>query len=131
MNKSLADMVFTDPPYGVNYQSNMRTKSEKFEIIKNDDVELDIVPIIKTFSNGWIFIWTTWKVLDKWLNNTKELGFPSNMVIWFKGGGGIGDLKKTFSNINKKIESIVKMTHIVCQNKILPCQPERMSYTKS
>lgn len=97
MNKSLADMVFTDPPYGVNYQSNMRTKSEKFEIIKNDDVELDIVPIIKTFSNGWIFIWTTWKVLDKWLNNTKELGFPSNMVIWFKGGGGIGDLKKTFS----------------------------------
>jgi DNA modification methylase len=97
MNKSLADMVFTDPPYGVNYQSNMRTKSEKFEIIKNDDVELDIVPIIKTFSKGWIFIWTTWKVLDKWLNNTKELGFPSNMVIWFKGGGGIGDLKKTFS----------------------------------
>ena len=97
MNKSLADMVFTDPPYGVNYQSNMRTKSEKFDVIKNDDVELDIVPIIKTFSNGWVFIWTTWKVLDKWLNNTKELGFPSNMVIWFKGGGGIGDLKKTFS----------------------------------
>lgn len=97
MNKSLADMVFTDPPYGVNYQSNMRTKSEKFEVIKNDDVELDIVPIIKTFSKGWVFIWTTWKVLDKWLNNTKELGFPSNMVIWFKGGGGIGDLKKTFS----------------------------------
>lgn len=97
MNKSLADMVFTDPPYGVNYQSNMRTKSEKFDVIKNDDVELDIVPIIKTFSKGWVFIWTTWKVLDKWLNNTKELGFPSNMVIWFKGGGGIGDLKKTFS----------------------------------
>ena len=97
MNNNKADMVFTDPPYGVNYQSNMRTKSEKFDIIKNDDVELDIVPIIKTFSNGWIFIWTTWKVIDKWLNNTKELGFPSNMVIWFKGGGGIGDLKKTFS----------------------------------
>jgi DNA modification methylase len=97
MINNKADMVFTDPPYGVNYQSNMRTKSEKFDIIKNDDVELDIVPIIKTFSNGWIFIWTTWKVIDKWLNNTKELGFPSNMVIWFKGGGGIGDLKKTFS----------------------------------
>jgi hypothetical protein len=55
------------------------------------------VPIIEIFSKGWVFIWTTWKVLDKWLENTKGLGFPSNMVIWFKGGGGIGDLKKTFS----------------------------------
>lgn len=92
-----ADMVFTDPPYGVSYQSNMRTQSEKFDVIKNDDVILDIVPIIEIFSTGWVFIWTTWKVLDKWLENTKGLGFPSNMVIWFKGGGGIGDLKKTFS----------------------------------
>jgi len=96
MNGQKADMVFTDPPYGVNYQSNMRTQSQKFDVIKNDDVILDIVPIIEIFSKGWIFIWTTWKVLDKWLENTKGLGFPSNMVIWFKGGGGIGDLKKTF-----------------------------------
>ena len=97
MNGKKADMVFTDPPYGVSYQSNMRTKSDKFDVIKNDDVILDIVPIINIFSNGWVFIWTTWKVLDKWIENTKTLGFPSNMVIWFKGGGGIGDLKKTFS----------------------------------
>ena len=26
MNGTKADMVFTDPPYGYNYQSNMRTK---------------------------------------------------------------------------------------------------------
>jgi DNA modification methylase len=96
MDGNKADLVFTDPPYGISYQSNRRTKSEKFEVIKNDDVILDIVPIIDLFSNGWVFIWTTWKVLDKWLDNTKDLGFPSNMVIWFKGGGGIGDLKKTF-----------------------------------
>ena len=97
MDGQKADMVFTDPPYGVSYQSNMRTQSEKFDVIKNDDVILNIVPIIEIFSKGWVFIWTTWKVLDKWLENTKGLGFPSNMVIWFKGGGGIGDLKKTFS----------------------------------
>ena len=97
MDGKKANMVFTDPPYGVNYQSNMRTQSEKFDVIKNDDVILDIVPIIEIFSTGWVFIWSTWKVLDKWLKNTKGLGFPSNMVIWFKGGGGIGDLKKTFS----------------------------------
>lgn len=92
-----ADMVNTDPPYGVNYQSNMRTKSAKFDVLKNDDVILDVVPVIESCSNGWVFIWTTWKVIDKWLDNTKGLGFPTNMVIWSKGGGGIGDLKKTFS----------------------------------
>ena len=37
MNNKIADLVNTDPPYGVNYQSNMRTKSDKFDLIKNDD----------------------------------------------------------------------------------------------
>lgn len=97
MDNKIADLVNTDPPYGVNYQSNMRTKSEKFDVIKNDDKILDITPMIDKFSKGWVFIWTTWKVIDKWLDNTKSFGFPTNMVVWHKGGGGIGDLKKTFS----------------------------------
>ena len=97
MNNKIADLVNTDPPYGVNYQSNMRTKSDKFDVIKNDDKILDITPMIDKFSKGWVFIWTTWKVIDKWLYNTKSFGFPTNMVVWHKGGGGIGDLKKTFS----------------------------------
>lgn len=97
MNGEKADMVFTDPPYGVSYQSNMRTKSEKFEVIKNDDEFLDIVPIIEMFSRGFVFIWSTWKVIGEWLEKTQSLGKPSNTIVWFKGGGGIGDLKKTFS----------------------------------
>jgi DNA modification methylase len=97
MNNKIADLVNTDPPYGDNYQSNRRTKSEKFDVIKNDDKILDITPMIDKFSKGWVFIWTTWKVIDKWLDNTKSFGFPTNMVVWHKGGGGIGDLKKTFS----------------------------------
>lgn len=93
-----AEMVFTDPPYGVNYQSNMRTKTEKFDVLKNDDTFIDIVPVIQSHSSGWIFIWTSWKVQTKWIDNTKELGDPSNVIIWHKGGGGIGDLKRTFSS---------------------------------
>jgi len=96
MNNKIADLVNTDPPYGVSYQSNMRTKSDKFDVIKNDDKILDITPMIDKFSKGWVFIWTTWKVIDKWIDNTKSFGFPTNMVVWHKGGGGIGDLKKTF-----------------------------------
>jgi DNA modification methylase len=93
-----AQMVHTDPPYGVSYQSNMRTKSDKFEVLKNDDVFLDIAPVIDAVSDGWVFVWTSWKVLPQWFEQFESFGYPSNQVIWFKGGGGIGDLKKTFSS---------------------------------
>jgi len=98
MAGSKADMVFTDPPYGVSYQSNMRTKSDKFDVIKNDDVFLDVAPIIEACSTGWVFVWTSWKVLTKWVEMFDGFGYPTNQIIWFKGGGGIGDLKKTFSS---------------------------------
>ena len=96
MDGQKADMVFTDPPYGVDYQSNMRTKSQKFDVLRNDDTFLDIAPIIEACSTGWIFVWTSWKVLPQWLDQMGAFGYPTNQVIWFKGGGGIGDLKKTF-----------------------------------
>lgn len=92
-----ADMVFTDPPYGYNYQSNMREKTQKFDVIENDDKILDFFPNIQIVCNGFVFICTTWKVLDKWIPLFKKYHELTNMIIWDKGGGGIGDLKHTFS----------------------------------
>ena len=93
-----AGMVHTDPPYGVSYQSNGRTKSSKFDVLKNDDTFLDIAPVIEACSTGWVFVWTSWKVLTTWIDMLGCFGYPSNQVIWHKPGGGIGDLKKTFSS---------------------------------
>jgi DNA modification methylase len=98
MDGKKADMVFTDPPYGMSYQSNMRTKSAKFAVIENDDkIITDWLPLATAFSSGFCFVWTTWKVLDQWLAVTKDFAPLTNMVVWDKGGGGIGDLKKTYS----------------------------------
>jgi DNA modification methylase len=95
MNGSNADMVFTDPPYGISYDS----KSSKHEIIKNDDVFLDgWIPLVKEYSKGFIFMWTGYQVVGKWLNMTNdEFGEITNMVVWSKGGGGLGDLYKRFA----------------------------------
>jgi len=49
-------------------------------------------------SIGWVFVWTSWKVQNKWIDNLAAFDYPSNIVIWHKPGGGIGDLKKTFSS---------------------------------
>ncbi len=98
MQGAKAQMVHTDPPYGVSYQSNMRTKSAKFDQLKNDDAFLDIAPVIDACSDGWVFVWTSWKVLTQWLDNFASFGYPTNQVIWYKPGGGIGDLKRTFAS---------------------------------
>ena len=97
MDGKKADMVFTDPPYGYNYQSNMREKTRRFDVLENDDKILDFFPNVRLVCNGFVFICTTWKVLDKWIPLFKKYHDLTNMIIWDKGGGGIGDLKHTFS----------------------------------
>jgi DNA modification methylase len=93
-----ADMIHTDPPYGMSFQSNMRTKSKRFDELENDDKILAgwVTPAIGV-SEGWVFVWTTWKVLEQWLPVVREFGKMTNLVVWAKGGGGIGDLKGTFA----------------------------------
>ena len=97
MNGHTANMVFTDPPYGYKYQSNFREKTPKFDVIENDDKILDFMPSVKSFCSGFVFICTMWKTLHEWLPLFKEYFELTNMVIWYKPGGGLGDLKHTFS----------------------------------
>lgn len=108
MNGVTADMVFTDPPYGYNYQSNMREKTEKYDVIMNDDKILDFFPALKSVCDGWVYICTTWKTVDKWIELFKKYYELTNVIIWDKGGGGIGDLFHTFSTDYEMI--------LVCNN---------------
>lgn len=91
-------MVFADPPYGVSFQSNMRIKSRKFTALTNDDSIWDgfIGPVIGKTA-GWVLVCTSWKVLMPWMRVTRELGDLANLIVWNKGGGGIGDLKHSLS----------------------------------
>ena len=97
MDGKKADMVFTDPPYGYEYQSNFREKTAKFDVIENDDKILDFMPNAKEFCKGFVFVCTMWKTLHEWLPLFKKYFELTNMVIWHKPGGGLGDLKHTFS----------------------------------
>ncbi len=95
------DMVLTDPPYGIDYQSNMRTKSEKFMRIANDtgDSRLEIypfiTPLLKQDSVGVFFC--SWKNYHEEYQAISALLDVKNCVVWDKGGGGIGDLAHSLS----------------------------------
>ena len=100
MNGEKADMVFTDPPYGVNYQSNWRkNKSEnKFEVLQNDNIFLDIKPVLLLFTkkhSSW-YIWTSHQVYPVWRNQFEDVYI--NTIIWNKGKMGMGDLQSYGNN---------------------------------
>lgn len=87
LDGNIANMVFTDPPYGYSYQSNMRTKSAKYDVLKNDDKILDFMPIIKKHNTGFVYICTAWKVFEEWAALFQQYFDLTNVIIWVKGGG--------------------------------------------
>tara|TARA_B100000989_G_scaffold100181_1_gene73175 strand:+ start:65 stop:1351 length:1287 start_codon:yes stop_codon:yes gene_type:complete len=105
MDGEKADMVFTDPPYGIKYQSNMKkyphyartAPSESFDILQNDDTLLDgWVGLAIEHCKGFIFSWCSWQVFSDWFQIWNSQSLVTNVIIWSKGGGGMGDIKKRF-----------------------------------
>lgn len=84
----------SDPPYGIEYDP----KLPKYGMIKNDDTFLNFIPLAKRYTNGFFMIWTSYQVVDEWLKRVKK-SFKkiTNMIIWHKGGGGMGDCAKTLA----------------------------------
>jgi site-specific DNA-methyltransferase (adenine-specific) len=98
---SSIDMILTDPPYGIKYSSNMRTKTEKFDVLKNDDNDIRLLAysefarILK--NNSVAVVFTSWKNVAVDIEELQKLMDIKNIIVWFKGGSGMGDLKHTLS----------------------------------
>lgn len=85
----------SDPPYGIAYDP----KAEKYGMIKNDDVFLDYIGLAKKYTNGFFYMWTGYQVVDEWMKRIKqEFEKVTNIIIWHKGGGGMGDCMRTLSS---------------------------------
>ena len=97
MNGSKADMVFTDPPYGVDYKGQISSmnyngsKGKPRDIILNDkDTKsiIDFMPLLKNFCNGAAYIFCgAGKELDL-LQSIKDNKYEFiNTLIWNKPKG--------------------------------------------
>ena len=95
------DMILTDPPYGINYQSNMRVVSKQFDRIENDnnDSRFLLYPQMhKVLKEDCVLI--AFCSFKNYSDDYKEIEKHfdiKNCIIWFKGGGGIGDLSHSLS----------------------------------
>lgn len=95
MGNEMADMCFTDPPYGIEYKSGFRVKSHHDEI-KNDDKILDFFPFVKERNKGFFFCFCSVKSLQPMLDMFSRHFELSNMIVWDKKTSSMGDLKSTF-----------------------------------
>lgn len=99
------DMIFTDPPYGIDYQSNWGRGGEKLLRIKNDN-NLDWFQSFSDESyellknNSAFYCFTRFDVYPEMYNSLVKSGFKvKNLLVLQKGQkGGNGDLQAQYSN---------------------------------
>ena len=103
MDGQKADMVFTDPPYGYEYQSNHQSKHKMLE---NDNVFLDFLPMEYAFSqeNSAHYICCSWQTVDEWIRRLKDSGLTQkNLIVWKKNNWSMGDLKGAYAGQHELI----------------------------
>ena len=95
MDGKKADMVFTDPPYGVNYEGGLQDtgdglKSAQRRKLMNDDIDLyyDAVVIANQFSSGPVFMFHADTVPFGLYKGVEAVGGEIvALLIWRKPGG--------------------------------------------
>lgn len=111
-------LLLTDPPYGVDFQSNRRTASAKASKIDNDETlakaaELfnrmmcEVAP--KLADDAHILVFTRWDVEATFMSELIVQGYTiKGSLIWVKENHTSGDLEGSFAPRHERIIHAVK-----------------------
>jgi DNA modification methylase len=102
MDGQKAEMVFTDPPYGYEYESNYQ---DKHSVLMNDDVMLDFAPTAyaATEENAALYICGSFQTIGKWIDYVEKHFKYKNLIVWKKNNWSMGDLKGSFAGQHELI----------------------------
>ena len=114
MNGKKADMVFTDPPYGVSYTGGMKIENGKIESngkkqIKNDALDYEnlyrfLYDVFINLKNNTIpksafYVFYAHSRTREFLNAFYDAGLKQrSIIIWYKTSGGFGDFMAQYMN---------------------------------
>lgn len=127
------DLIVTDPPYGIEYQSNKQlgntrnghtetTREEHFfDKIKNDD-EFPIDWLEEAYRalkiGGALYTFCHWKVWGDAFCAVESVGFiVKNMIVLNKSNHGMGDLKGSFAPKHELLLFAAKGRHLLSGEK--------------
>lgn len=94
------DLVLTDPPYGMAFQSNYR--KEKYNEIQNDKslewLERYISECYRVLkNNSAIYCFCSWHNVDVFKRSIEKKFKIKNILIWEKNNTSMGDLKASYA----------------------------------
>lgn len=95
MNGEKAGMVFTDPPYGVNYDGGIQFTNEgvkkgqrkKIENDHSEDIYSKSIPVMASNCDGPIYTWYAASHEKQLYNAIDDVGQYHAMIVWVKNGG--------------------------------------------
>ena len=103
MDGQKADMVFTDPPYGVSYTGGLQNSAKGLqgnarEMIKNDDIDLyeEAVTIASMVCNGPVFMFYADTVPFGLYRGIESVGGEVIALLIWKKKGGYGALGASY-----------------------------------
>ena len=97
------DLVVTDPPYLMDYQSNRRKKEDRFEKIKNDKGNYELIQkyfqeCFRIMKNDTaIYCFCSWHNIDFFKQEFEKYFKLKNIIVWNKNNHGTGDLKGSYA----------------------------------
>lgn len=84
MNGQKADMVFTDPPYGVDYDGGSKKRDKLADDHIGTDIYTEAVPIMAMFCNGPIYTWYADTKPKGLYVAVESVGEIHSLIIWKK-----------------------------------------------
>lgn len=103
MQGQKANMIFTDPPYGVSYTGGLQNgkgglSGDKRQMIKNDDIDLyeDAVVTASTFCDGPVFMFYADTVPFGLYRGIERVGGDVVALLIWKKKGGYGALGASY-----------------------------------
>ena len=108
------DLILTDPPYGISYQSNRR-KVGKSAPIASDwefDPAVFLEEVTRVLKDGSVaYLFTRWDVYPDWFRAVPAELSVKNFILWVKDNHSAGDLKGNFGFKYEGIMMLVKGRH--------------------
>ena len=84
MNGEKADMVFTDPPYGVDYEGGSKQRDGLISDERNTTIYQDVIPIISKHCFGACYVWYADKNPLGLYESVIKHGEIHSVLIWAK-----------------------------------------------
>lgn len=117
------DLIVTDPPYMINYKSDVRQRySEEIHDFNtpilnddNDDLIIEVLPLLYKIlkDDGALYMFCNSTRIDFFKSEIQKIFNYRNILVWIKNNWSMGDIPTTYGKQTEFIVYAMKGRHIL------------------